>query len=171
MRPKMKRLGILNDDGASEAEMSVMREVQAAAAKRLGLERVDIIMPTTAGAARLEKAIREAKVDALDVALSNDSVPWAKDAMRIVERLGILASWDNRARVNEGGLLSVEGDSVEAIRAAVRIAAQVLHGAKPGEIPVYESRGVVISINMRTAQAMGLAVPESVLLQARNVVR
>jgi putative ABC transport system substrate-binding protein len=171
LRPQLKRIGILCDDASLGPEVDLMREIQAQAAKRLGVDRVDIVVPTEADASQLEKAVLSAKVDAIDVALSIDDVPWAKDAMRIVERAGIVASWDNRWRVSQGGLLAVEGDYIEAIRESVRIVAQILRGSKPAEIPVYESRRVVITINLRTARAMNLAIPESVLLQATNVIR
>jgi putative ABC transport system substrate-binding protein len=171
LRPKLKRIGILADSASLGAQLDVAREVQGEAARRLGVDRVDIVIPLNASAKEVEKAILASKVDAIDVTFSMDDVPWALEAMKIVERARILASWDNLWRVRQGGLLSVDGDYIEAIRESVRIVAQVLRGTKPADIPVYESRRVVISINLGTARAMNLTIPASVLIQATNLIR
>jgi putative ABC transport system substrate-binding protein len=173
LRPGLKRVGILMDDATTDDDRALVRDAQGPTAKRLGLERVEIVVPMKATVAQVEGAIRASRVEALDVALSGDGdlVPWTKDAMKFIERSGILAAWDHPGLVRDGGLLSVGGNLREIQREAVRIVARILRGTKPGDIPVYEGRGVRIALNLRTARAMGLAVPESVLLQATYIFR
>ena len=72
--------------------------------------------------------------------------------------------------MREGGLLSASPSWDEARQSAFGIVAQVLRGANPATIPVRTSTRYVIAINLRTARAMGLAVPPSVLLRADVVV-
>ena len=48
---------------------------------------------------------------------------------------------------------------------------QILKGAKPGEIPFYQATNCKLTINLNAAKALGLAIPQSVLLRADEVIR
>ena len=53
---------------------------------------------------------------------------------------------------------------------AGRIAARVLRGEKPGDIPVQPARGIAVRLNARTARALGLALPPDLVARAAQVV-
>ncbi len=72
--------------------------------------------------------------------------------------------------VRMGSLLAVQTDTGRGARDAVTIAARILRGARPGDIPVHINRDVIVSINLRTARAMGITVPESMRVRANHVV-
>src|SRR5262249_27508283 len=94
---------------------------------------------------------------------------WGPGLMRLVERSRLPTLWIHAGRVREGGLLSANGSTNESQVGAYVIAARILRGAKPGEIPVQTPTRYVIAVNLRTARAMGLTVPASVLVRATTV--
>ena len=72
--------------------------------------------------------------------------------------------------VRKGGLVSITPDRLEGHRMAVEMVARILRGEKPATMPVYQATRYQTAINLRTARAMGLAVPPTVLTRADEVV-
>jgi putative ABC transport system substrate-binding protein len=70
----------------------------------------------------------------------------------------------------DGGLLSYAPDPVDLYRGAASYADRILRGAKPGELPVQLPTKFEIVVNLKTAKALGLAVPPSILLRADEVI-
>jgi len=70
-----------------------------------------------------------------------------------------------------GGLLSYGPDDVEGMERCVSLVSRVLGGAKPGDLPIARSTRLPLIINIKTADALGLTVPDSVLLGANRVIR
>jgi putative ABC transport system substrate-binding protein len=70
----------------------------------------------------------------------------------------------------EGGLMSLTVDSVEIFRRVGRLVARILKGEKPAEIPVDQPERFYLAINVRTAKALGLTIPHSVLVRADRVI-
>jgi len=69
-----------------------------------------------------------------------------------------------------GGLLSYEADRVRIFRTMAEQVHRVLKGAKPGDLPVQQPTKFILTINLKTAEALGLTVPRSILLLADQVV-
>jgi putative ABC transport system substrate-binding protein len=70
----------------------------------------------------------------------------------------------------DGGLLSYGNDLADAVRRAVAYVDRILRGAKPGDLPVQFPTKFEMVLNLRTAKALGLAVPPSILLRADEVI-
>jgi putative ABC transport system substrate-binding protein len=66
----------------------------------------------------------------------------------------------------EGGLLSYGADGVEPVRRAASYVDRILRGAKPGDLPVQFPTKFEMVVNLKTAKALGFAVPLSILLRA-----
>jgi putative ABC transport system substrate-binding protein len=70
----------------------------------------------------------------------------------------------------DGGLLSYGVDQVETYRRAATYVDRILRGAKPGDLPVQFPSKFEIAVNLKTAKALGLMVPQSILLSADEVI-
>jgi putative ABC transport system substrate-binding protein len=70
----------------------------------------------------------------------------------------------------EGGLLSYGVDQVDIFRRAASYVDRILRGAKAAELPVQLLTKFEMAVNLKTAKALGLAVPPSILLRATEVI-
>jgi len=73
--------------------------------------------------------------------------------------------------VRDGGLISYAPSFEDNFRRAAGYVDRILKGASPAELPVVEPTKFELVVNMKTAQALGLTIPESVLLRADEVIR
>ena len=71
----------------------------------------------------------------------------------------------------DGGLMSYGYSVSDKYRDAAAVIAKILRGTKPGEIPVDYSMRFKLVVNLKTAKALGLRIPQSVLIQADEVIR
>jgi putative ABC transport system substrate-binding protein len=73
--------------------------------------------------------------------------------------------------VDEGGLMAYSPDFAASQRRAAAYVDKILKGARPAELPVEQAMSFEFAINLNTAQALGIDIPQSVLLQATRVIR
>ena len=70
----------------------------------------------------------------------------------------------------DGGLLSYGVDRVDTFRRVATYVDRILRGAKPGDLPVQLPTKFVMVVNRKTATALGLTIPPSILLRATEVI-
>jgi putative ABC transport system substrate-binding protein len=110
------------------------------------------------------------RVDALFVMMSPTLT---RDRTRIIERaakyrLPAIYEWREQAEV--GGLMSYGGSLVELSRLAAVYVDKILKGAKPADLPVVQPSKFELVINLKTAKALGLTIPPSLLQRADQVI-
>jgi putative ABC transport system substrate-binding protein len=90
---------------------------------------------------------------------------------RLALRHSLPSVYQDRTQAAEGGLLSYGADMIEMYRTGGTVYVdRILRGAKPGDLPVQFPTKFQFVVNLKTAKAMGLDVPTSVLLRADEVI-
>jgi putative ABC transport system substrate-binding protein len=84
-------------------------------------------------------------------------------------RLPVAYGW--REHVVAGGLLSYSADLNASMRYAAKYADKILKGAKPADLPVEQPTKFELVINLKTAKALGVVIPQSLLLRADEVIQ
>jgi ABC-type uncharacterized transport system substrate-binding protein len=85
-------------------------------------------------------------------------------------RYKLPAVYVSRFMVTGGGLISYGPDFVEQYRLAARYVDRILRGEKPADLPVQAPTRYELAVNLKTAKALGLTVPDSLLARADEVI-
>ena len=167
--PTARRIAVLVNPANSSTGEATLRDVREAA-RALGLE-IQVLHASTSREieAAFATLVRE-RADALFVApdgfFSSRRVQFAT----LAARHAIPAVYSNRGYPEVGGLMSYGSDTLDYYRQAGVYTAQILKGAKPADMPVLQSTKWEFVINMQTARALGLEVPNSLQMLADEVI-
>jgi len=152
------------------------RELEAAAtALRLSLVITSIgsAGDIQGSAADFEEVLARAKRDGAGgfIAVA-DPLTYAhrRHLVRASATLGLPGMYWSRDYVEDGGLMSFSADLVELRRRAATYVDKILKGAKPGDLPVEQPTKFELVINLKTAKALGLRIPPSLLGRADQVI-
>jgi putative tryptophan/tyrosine transport system substrate-binding protein len=108
--------------------------------------------------------------DAIIVHDIGDLVPYRQLIVELVEKSRLPAMYGWRDYVEVGGLMAYEADLGEARRRMADDVHQILNGAKPGDIPIYQSTRFALVINLKAAKGIGLVIPPALLGRADEVI-
>jgi len=163
--PSMARLAYV---GVELTRMGATRQAVESAARRLGLAVVGVSVeePSPAEYRCLSAALVEQTPDAMVVITFGFDAGIVELAAK--QRLPVIYS--SRAYVNMGGLMAYGYDRAETGRQSAKDVHQILGGIKPGEIPISQPTKFELVINLRTAKALGLTLPQSLLARADKVI-
>ena len=169
--PGVSRVGFLatRRQWAQEAEGAAMRE----AAQRV---QITLIGPPLdypldeAEYRRVIAAMAQAGVEALIVVGSPAAYYYLRLIVELAEKGRLPAIFPYRESVELGGLMAYGPDLVEAYRHIASHIAQILRGTSPGDIPYYLPTKFQLVINLKTAKALGIEMPASLVARADEVI-
>jgi hypothetical protein len=95
---------------------------------------------------------------------------WAAEKRTAPDAHRLPAIYHVKEYANEGGLLAYAPPLVDLWRSAASYVDRILRGAKPADLPVQFPTRFALVVNLRTAKAMGLTIPESFLSRADEVI-
>jgi len=117
------------------------------------------------------EAMSRAGIDALVVWPGGVPVALRARVAQLALRYRLPAIHEERAFAAAGGLLSYGPDVAEIWRRIATYVDRILKGARPGDLPVEQPTKLHLVVNLRTATALGLTVPQALLLHADEVIR
>ena len=165
--PDLRRFTILASRGYS-ANLLELNEVLTGA-KSLGLEALIVEVGRSDEIAPAIAAFKD-RSEALYVPAN----PFANTNRILINELALAARLPTvhgfRPYVEAGGLMSYGPNTPDLFRRAGDYVDRILRGAKPGDLPIEQPTKFDLIINLRTAQALGLAVPPTVLARADEVI-
>jgi putative ABC transport system substrate-binding protein len=168
--PKAVRVAVLVDPSNAESTGSTLREAQEAASI-IGLQILDPLNATTIGEIDAAfAALAREHPDALFVAGDAFFSIRAVQLATLTARDRIPATFALREYVAVGGLMSYGTDLADAEHQVGVYTGKILKGAKPAELPVVQSTKFELVINAKTAKALGLEIPPSLLSIADEVI-
>ena len=116
--------------------------------------------------ATLSRERNEAMIVSRDTLLSQQGRQIAERAVEL--RLPLASG--NRETAEAGGLLSYGPNRADPYRRVAMYADRIFKGAKPGELPIEQPTQFELVINGKTAKALGLTIPQSLLISADKVI-
>ena len=166
--PTVKHLGVLMDPNYSVAYL--YRQAYRQAAEDMGCKLTILWSHTSAALAASLASIVEDHVEGFFVSGAGVVFPNRSRIIEFAALYRLPAMYSLAQYVMDGGLISRNPDEAERIRRVAAIIDRVFKGEKPANIPVEQPTKFVVTINLKTARAMGLKIPQSVLLQATEVI-
>ncbi|HEV2552028.1 MAG TPA: ABC transporter substrate-binding protein [Stellaceae bacterium] len=168
LAPKATRVAILANPNTTDIALQT-RDLEDAA-KTMGLEATVV----AAGAERdfdaAFAAVAHAHADALIIASDPFLTSERTRIVALAAQSGVPVMYDLREYAAAGGLMSYGPSLAEAYRQAGRYAGEILKGTKPADLPVIQSSTFELVINLKTAKALGLEIPASLLASADEVI-
>jgi putative tryptophan/tyrosine transport system substrate-binding protein len=165
--PRLRRLAILVDVGYPAAVIE-MREVQAAA-RTLGIEVAPLEIRRAEDIASAFEALK-ARADALYVVVDTLVAANRPRIITLARGARLPTIFQQSDFVQAGGLMSYGPNIPDLFRRAAELVDKILRGAKPGDIPIEQPIKFELVVNLRTAKALGLTIPELFLQRADEVI-
>jgi putative tryptophan/tyrosine transport system substrate-binding protein len=166
--PAVTRVGALRDPGqlSGMAQLGVIQAV--AAFVRIEVTPIDVrdVGEMESGIAEFARAPNSGLI-----VLSGFLAGINRGAIiTLAARHRLPAVYSSRVDVADGGLIAYGPDTLEQFRLAAGYVESILKGEKPADLPVQAPTKYELAINLKTAKALGLTVPQSILLRADEVI-
>jgi putative tryptophan/tyrosine transport system substrate-binding protein len=170
--PRVSRVAALWHPGAyAERTPSAMVQETEAAARTLGmqLQRVEVRGPD-----ELDRAFSTMTRERAEALIVLPSAMLYNERRRLVDlaaRHRLPAMYQAREMVELGGLIAYGASIPDLIRRSATHVDKILKGAKPADLPVEQPTKFELVVNLKTAEALGVTVPRTLLFQATEVIR
>ena len=165
--PKTSRVAVLTAD---EPQVALMLEQVQQAAKLLGMNILTTQVLSRNDFESVHRQLRTWRADSIDVFDSSKNLFNRKLLAEFAAQARLPAIYAQSQYVDAGGLMSY-GPNYEALyRRAAQYVDKILKGARPADLPVEQPTKFEMVINLKTAQALGLAIPQALLLSADKVI-
>ena len=159
--PRLRRLAIIFNAGNAQPVLE-MEETQTAA-RAFGLDVTQLEIRPAFDAAN-------GQADALYVAIDQLMVANLPRILTLALGARLPTIFSTRDFVRAGGFMSYGPNYTDLFRRAADYVDKILHGAKPAEIPVEQPTKFALVVNLTTAKALGLTIPEQFVLRADEVI-
>jgi putative ABC transport system substrate-binding protein len=167
--PTATRIGVIGNPADPNALIQ-LQDAEAAAREL----KVQLRVFTVQEAAHLDPAFEAARSWQAQ-ALMRLADPLAASlrarTIELAAKTRIPMMYASRADVEAGGLIGYGVDQVETYKRAAAYVDRILKGAKPGELPVQQPTKLELGVNLKTAAALNIKIPQAILVQADQVIQ
>jgi putative ABC transport system substrate-binding protein len=169
LMPTARRVALIRH--SANAALEVQVHESRAAADELGLE---LLVFDFAVAEEIERAFQTASARRIEVLMPLSDPMALSNSERIATfsmqcRIPVVSPF--RETTEAGGVLSYGPDLSMLFRRSARLVDEILKGANPGDLPIGKPSEFELSANLRSAQALGLTIPHSVLSRATHLIQ
>ena len=168
--PRLSRVAFLSNPTNPLSPIILKQTQLAAPALRLRLEPIVEVKEVS----ELERAfatISKVRPDALIMVADRFLLAERTRIVEFAEKRRLPTMYPYSEMVKDGGLMSYSPSYPDLFRRAATYVDKILKGAKPADLPVEQPTKFELVINMKTAKALGLTIPQSVLLRADQVLQ
>jgi putative ABC transport system substrate-binding protein len=167
--PRLSTIAIISNLDSSPFPRMLVKYLEGVAQTRgLKLRVIDVREPSA-----LPSAFRQARHDAQAALVLADplTITHQQEVTKLAASNRLPAAYAFLAFTDAGGLMAYGADPVVLFRRAADYVDKILRGAKPADLPVEQATQFKLVVNLRAAKALGLTIPESILLRADEVIR
>ncbi|MCS3761272.1 ABC transporter substrate-binding protein [Bradyrhizobium centrosematis] len=170
-RPHLANARFLSSQALWERTSGSAAAVQEAA-RQAGINMLGTLLTTISEQAYKPafRLMEQDRVDSLVVSDEPDHLPYLKAITELAANTRIPAVYPYRAFVDVGGLMAYSTDLVDVQQRCANLVYRVLKGDNPGDIPFYQQTRFELIINLKTAKALDLPMPTTLLVQADEVI-
>lgn len=176
--PQARRLALLTvppdlnmpSVAGGPVDMTSFLSRTSAEVRRLGFERESFPIANESEFEQLLAAIEKWGPDCLRVVSTTRTFRFQKQILEFARRHRLPDTYEGRNWVEMGGLASYGVDVLPLLRRSADMLDRILHGAKPADLPVEFPTQYEVAINLKTARALGITVPQSLLTRADRLI-
>jgi putative ABC transport system substrate-binding protein len=166
--PRISRLAIMvNPNNSNSAGMIPHAE---AAATEAGLQGVVVKAGTLQEVERAFAMMTNERIEALLTFTDSVFTTYRRRIAELALQSGLPTVFAQREPVEVGGLMSYGGSLTDFLRRSATYVDRILKGAKPGDLPIEQPNRYFLVINLKTARALGLEIPPTLLALADEVI-
>ena len=166
--PQISRVAVLHS--ATDPQWPALWEPARAAATALGLALLFAKVDEPDDFPRAFAAVTQVRADALLVSETAETFVRQRLLIDFAARHRLPAIYGYTDSVKAGGLMGYGTDYVDLFRRAAGHVVRILKGAKPGDLPVEQPTKFELVVNVKTAKALGVTIPQALLLRADQVI-
>jgi len=167
--PGLSRVAIMWNPNIRGALLDYKATEEAAHSLRIQLQSIEVNRIDEID--RAFAALKTGRAEALIVVPSTLTLDHRVQIANLAQKNRLPAMYGGRAFADAGGLIAYGSSLVDRWRRAATYVDKILKGAKPGDLPVERPTKFELIINLKTARAMGLTMPPSLLRQADEVIQ
>jgi len=165
--PRAERVAVLRDPAADPTQAGTTQ----ATARALGLRLQVLSVSRSDEFPAAFEAARKARAEGLIVLASSFFNAHRRELVNLAAQNRLVTVYEHREFPDAGGLMSYGPNIVEMYRRAAYFVDKILKGAKPGDLPIEQPTKFELVINLKTAKALGLTIPPSLLGRADEVIQ
>ena len=166
--PRLTTVAVIGNPDSSAVRLMAKPLDAAAAARGMRLRYIDVRKPEALGRA-FEQARHQA--EAAIVLPDPLTVEHRQEVTSLAAKYQLPAIYGLEEFVEAGGLIAYSPDHVAMFRRAAGYVDRILKGAKPADLPFEQPTRFMLTVNLKTAKALRLAIPQSILVRADEVIR